>query len=96
MDMTALDDTIATILDRPHLSILATAGSGGQPQTSVIFVTRDGDDIVFSTIKGRRKTANMTANPRVSLLLYSLVDDNYATVAGTVTMEDDPDGHSTR
>ena len=90
--MTSLDDTVGRILDRAHLSVLATVGANGHPQTSVIFVKRDGDDLVFSTIKGRRKTTNMLANPRVNLLLHSLVDNTYVTISGTVTMVDDPDG----
>jgi PPOX class probable F420-dependent enzyme len=90
--MTSLNDTIVRILDGKHLSVLATATPGGRPQTSVIFVTRDGDDIVFSTIKGRRKTTNMVANPQVNLLVHSLEADTYATISGTVTMVDDPDG----
>src|SRR5688572_5838460 len=90
--MTSLNDPVGRILDGKHLSVLATAGASGKPQTSVIFVKRDGDDILFSTIKGRRKTTNMLANPQVNLLLYSLEDETYATVSGTVTMVDDPDG----
>jgi PPOX class probable F420-dependent enzyme len=90
--MTTLDDTIGRILDGKHISILATVGASGQPQTSVIFVKRDGDDILFSTIKGRRKTINMLANPRVNLLLHSLEANTYATISGTVGMVDDADG----
>ena len=62
----------AGILAGPHLSVLSTANPDGSPQASVIFVKRDGDDILFSTIKGRRKTANMQRDPRVSLLVHSL------------------------
>jgi PPOX class probable F420-dependent enzyme len=90
--MTSLNDTVLRILDGKHLSVLATASPSGRPQTSVIFVTRDGDDILFSTIKGRRKTINMVANPQVNLLVQSLEEDTYATISGTVTMVDDPDG----
>ena len=90
--MTTLNDTVARILDGNHISVLATADDSGKPQTSVIFVKRDGDDIMFSTIKGRRKTTNMLSNPRVNLLLHSLDENSYATIAGTVTMIDDPDG----
>lgn len=90
--MTTLNDTVGRILDGAHFSVLATVGPNGQPQTSVIFVKRDGDDILFSTIKGRRKTTNMATNPRVNLLLHSLEENSYATISGTVTMVDDPDG----
>lgn len=84
------------ILSGPHLSVLATVSADGSAQMSVIFVKPDGDDILFSTIKGRRKTANMSRDPRVTLLLHSLAasatDSAYAVVHGTVKLTDDPDG----
>ncbi len=89
--MTTLDDTVTTILAGRHLAVLATTNPDGQPQTSVIFVMRDGDDILFSTIKGRRKTTNMLRDPRVNLLLHGLDANTYATISGPVTLTDDPD-----
>jgi PPOX class probable F420-dependent enzyme len=84
------------ILAGPHLSVLATINPDGSAQMSVIFVKRDGDDILFSTIKGRRKTANMMRDPRVTLLLHGLTasaaSSAYATVRGTVELTDDPNG----
>ncbi len=90
--MTHLNDTVVQILDGRHLSVLATVNADGQPQTSVIFVKRDGDDILFSTIKGRRKTTNMFRDPRVNLLLHSLDANTYTTISGTVELTDDLDG----
>jgi PPOX class probable F420-dependent enzyme len=88
-----LSQAVLSILDGPHLSILATVDADGRPQTSVIFVKRDGDHILFSTIKGRRKTINMERDPRVNLLMHPLPVGGaaYATVSGTVEMVDDPD-----
>lgn len=82
------------ILEGPHLSVLATTNADGSAQMSVIFVKPDGDDILFSTIAGRRKTANMLRDPRVTLLLHSLPTGTlsaYATITGTVELTDDPD-----
>jgi PPOX class probable F420-dependent enzyme len=85
----------AGILTGPHLAVLTTANSDGSPQASVIFVKPDGDDIYFSTIKGRRKTANMQRDPRVSLLVHSLPgavgEITYAVISGAVELTDDPD-----
>jgi PPOX class probable F420-dependent enzyme len=89
-----LTDAVREILAGRHLSVLATTDADGRPQTSVIFVTREGDDILFSTIKGRRKTSNMLRDPRVNLLVHP-VDagaSGYATIAGTVELTEDPDG----
>jgi PPOX class probable F420-dependent enzyme len=83
------------ILAGPHLSVLATTNPDGSAQMSVIFVKSDGDDILFSTIEGRRKTANMVRDPRATLLLHSLPAgalSAYATIHGTVEITDDPDG----
>lgn len=101
LDHPILNRAVRYILDGPHLSVLATTDADGKPQTSVIFVKRDGDDILFSTIKGRRKTINMTRDPRVNLLIHGLPVDrpnyagdgpNYATISGTAELADDPDG----
>jgi PPOX class probable F420-dependent enzyme len=83
------------ILAGPHLSVLATTNADGSAQMSVIFVKPDGDDILFSTIAGRRKAENMARDPRVTLLLHSLsasAAGAYATVHGAVELTDDPDG----
>jgi PPOX class probable F420-dependent enzyme len=83
------------ILEGPHLSVLATTNADGSAQMSVIFVKPDGEDILFSTIEGRRKTTNMRRDPRVTLMLHSLSDATlsaYATIEGTVEVTDDPDG----
>jgi PPOX class probable F420-dependent enzyme len=96
LDNPVLTDAVRQILDGHHLSVVATTDADGQPQTSVIFVKREGDNILFSTIKGRRKTTNMLRDPRVNLLVHSLpVDDalsTYATISGTVELTDDPEG----
>ena len=88
--------TARQILAAPHLSVLATTNADGSAQMSVIFVKPDGDDILFSTIEGRRKTTNMSRDPRVTLLLHSLTDSAagsaYATIHGTVELTDDPGG----
>ena len=84
------------ILAGPHLAVLATTNTDGSVQMSAIFVKPDGDDILFSTIEGRRKTANMRRDPRATLLLHSLAasatDGAYATIHGTVEFTDDPGG----
>jgi PPOX class probable F420-dependent enzyme len=88
--------TANRILAGPHLSVLSTINLDGSPQSSVIFVRPDGDDVLFSTIKNRRKTVNTRRDPRVNLLVHSLpadgVEITYATVSGTVELTDDPEG----
>ena len=91
----AAQQAAARILAGPHLSVLSTTNQDGSPQTSVILVKPDGDDVLFSTIKGRLKTVNMERDPRVSLLVHSLPGEGaeitYAAISGHVEFTDDPD-----
>lgn len=78
------------LLDAPEFATIATMNPNGFPQQSVVWVERDGDDILVSTIKGRRKYLNMERDPRVSVLVYP--KDNpysYVEVRGTVTMTEE-------
>jgi PPOX class probable F420-dependent enzyme len=85
-----LNDATRDLLDGPHTAVLATANTDARPQTSVIFVKRDGDTVVFSTIKGRLKTRNMARDPRASLLVLANAG-RYLETRGTVDITDDPD-----
>jgi PPOX class probable F420-dependent enzyme len=67
--MTILNDSARDVIDGPHIAVLATSNRDGQLQSSVIFIKRDGDTVLFSTINGRLKTRNMTRDPRVSLVV---------------------------
>jgi pyridoxine/pyridoxamine 5'-phosphate oxidase len=45
-----LNDAAKELLAGPHTAPIATTNADGRPQSSVIFVVRDRDTIVFSTI----------------------------------------------
>jgi PPOX class probable F420-dependent enzyme len=86
-----LPDRARALFDAPNHITVATIDPGGRPQTSLVWATTDGDDILFSTIKGRRKYANLTRDPRISALVYDPADPyTYAEVRGTATISDDP------
>ena len=63
--------------------------STGRPQSSIIFVKRDGDEVVFNTIKGRLKTRNMTGDRRVSLSVLDKENGRYVEIRGTVQITED-------
>jgi PPOX class probable F420-dependent enzyme len=90
MDLT-LNDVAREVLEGPHFAVLATSNADGRPQSSVIFVKRDGDTVVFSTIKNRLKTRNMARDPRVSLLVVDKHKGRYVEIRGSVEITDDPD-----
>ena len=70
----ALPEFAVRLLDANTFAVLTTINPDGGPQSSVIWVKREGDEIVFSTILGRRKTLNMQRDPRISLCLYDPAD----------------------
>src|SRR3712207_6913169 len=53
--------------DLRAFAVLSTINADGSPQSSVIWATYEADQVVFSTILGRRKTRNMERDARVSL-----------------------------
>lgn len=74
-------------LDRPVFVSLATVNRDGSPQSTVHWVARDGDDLLLSTVRGRRHANNLERDPRVSVLLIS--PDNpyeYLEVRATATV----------
>lgn len=87
-----LPEPAKALFDGPNHVTVATIDPGGQPQTSLVWAKRDGDDVLFSTIKGRRKYTNLARDPRLSALVYDPADPyTYAEVRGTATITGDPD-----
>jgi PPOX class probable F420-dependent enzyme len=69
-----LDAATRNLLDARTFAILATLGPRGEPHTSVIWVDRDGDALVFSTLAGRQKARNLARDPRLSVTLLDLAN----------------------
>ncbi len=62
-----LNDEIRRLLDGRHFAVLATINPDGGPQTSAMWIGRDGDDVLFSTVAGRRKHRNLERDPRATV-----------------------------
>ena len=78
------------LLEGRNYAVLATINADGSPHTSAMWVGRDGDDVVLSTVEGRRKHRNMVHDPRVSLTVIDSADgENYVELRGRVTMTPD-------
>ena len=85
--VTTLPAELRDLLDARAFAVLSTVNADGSPQSSVIWATYEGDDVIFSTILGRRKTLNMSRDPRVSLCVYDGANPySYVEVRGTVSM----------
>src|SRR5215469_2468756 len=85
-----LSDATIRLVDGRNYAVMATVNADGSPQTSVVWVGRDGDDLLISTLEGRVKHRNMVRDPRVSVTVIDSADpENYAELRGRVSMTPD-------
>ena len=88
----SLSDATLALLNGKNYAVLATINPDGSPQTSVLWVGRDGNDLLFSTVAGRVKHRNMERDPRVSATVLDSADpENYVELRGRVSMTPDVD-----
>ena len=86
--MVASPEEVLPWFDAPEFGVIATIVPSGPPHQAVVWVTRDGNDVLVSTVKGRRKHLNVEADPRCSVIVYP--KDNpysYVEVRGTAEVE---------
>lgn len=89
--MTAeLTPAVKALFDASNFAVVGTINPDGRPQLSVVWVTTDGNDVLFSTTIGRRKHKNLVADPRCSVLVNpSDSPYSYAEVRGSVEMTEE-------
>lgn len=81
------------LLDEPEYAVLATLEPDGQPQLSVVWMARHHDEVLVSTVRGRRKEQNLRRDPQATMLVYPADNpQEYVEVRGEATLEDDPAG----
>ncbi|HEY0638732.1 MAG TPA: PPOX class F420-dependent oxidoreductase [Pseudonocardiaceae bacterium] len=86
----ALSGAARELIGAPAFSVLTTINADGSPQSSVMWMALDGDQLVFSTIRGRLKCRNLERDPRVSVCTYDPADPyRYVEVRGTVTLAEE-------
>lgn len=70
---------------------LTTVTGTGQPQTSVVWFLRDGNDILVYSRPSTAKVRNIGANPKVAFTLQSDEHGNrVTTMEGIATVDPDP------
>ncbi len=81
-----LPEEIKTALDERVYVHVATLNPDGSPQVSVVWITRRGDTVLFSTAEGRIKPRNIAKDPRVALS-FTPPDEPYKNIVmqGKVT-----------
>ena len=75
----AIDEATRALLDGKNFATVATLNPDGGPQTSVVWILREGDTVVFSTTAAKRKALNLTRDPRISLTVFD-VENPYHSV----------------
>ena len=86
----ALNDETRRLLDGRHFAVLATLNPDGGPQTSAMWVGREDDEVLFSTVAGRRKHRNLERDRRLSVTILDADDPyNYVELRGRATIEQD-------
>lgn len=82
-----LPDSAKKLLDGGAFATLATLMPDGSPQTSVMWATYDGGDVLLSTVVGRAKERNLRRDPRISVLIYDAASAySYVEVRGSATL----------
>ncbi|GAA4197243.1 PPOX class F420-dependent oxidoreductase [Microbispora amethystogenes] len=86
--MSKLDENAVALLREPIHAWVTTVRPDGSLHNTVVWVTVDGDDVVFNTAVGRAKERHLRGNPQVSV---SVLDPNdafrFVSVSGTATLE---------
>jgi PPOX class probable F420-dependent enzyme len=85
-----LDDVTRKLLDGRNFATVATVNPDGGPQTSVVWILRDGDTVLFSAIATRRKVLNLARDPRISLAVFDVANPYQSVeIRGVVELAED-------
>lgn len=82
---------VARELDSELVGWLTSVSASGQPQSSVVWFLREGDDLLVYTQAHARKLENIAANPKVAFNLRGDPQgDRIATLEGSATIDRSP------
>ncbi|OHV32938.1 MULTISPECIES: PPOX class F420-dependent oxidoreductase [Pseudofrankia] len=85
-----LPETVRALADAPTYVTLATLRPDGSPRLTVLWIERDGDDLLLSTVRGRAKERDLARDGRVALMFLDQSDPySYVEVRGTAALSED-------
>jgi PPOX class probable F420-dependent enzyme len=88
-----LSDAAGRLLDGKNFATVATVNPDGAPQSSVVWVTREGDALLFSTRRERQKARNLARDSRISVSIFDLDNPYYSVeIRGRAELIEDPEG----
>jgi len=77
-------------IDAQEFATIGTNLPNGYPHLSIVWIAYDGDDLLVSTVQGRRKHLNVAADSRVSVLISPKGNPyQYAEIRGTATVTEE-------
>ena len=71
-----IPNTHGDLLQKPVHGVLTTMMPEGVPQSSIVWVDYDGEDVLINTTLERQKGRNMQANPKVTVLVIDPQDSS--------------------
>ncbi|HVC87040.1 MAG TPA: PPOX class F420-dependent oxidoreductase [Gaiellaceae bacterium] len=87
--MAHMTDQQIALLQGQNFGVVGTVGANGRPQTSVVWVDWDGENVVFNTTNKRAKGRNLRENPRVSISVWDSSDPyHYFEVEGPAELDE--------
>ncbi len=85
-----LNDATLKLIDGRNYAVVGTVNADGSPHTSVVWISRDDGDLIFTTLEGRVKHRNMVRDPRVSISVIDSADpENYIELRGRASITPD-------
>ena len=71
-----IPNTHGDLFQQPVHGVLTTLMPDGTPQSSIVWVDYDGEDVLINTTLERQKGRNMQANPKVTVLVIDPQDSS--------------------
>jgi PPOX class probable F420-dependent enzyme len=88
--MATLTDKQQALLKDPNFAVVATLGEDGSPQTTVVWIDTDGENVVFNTKRGRAKGRHLAHDQRVSVTVLNGSNPySFLEVQGVASLEDE-------
>ncbi|WP_280357580.1 PPOX class F420-dependent oxidoreductase [Nocardia otitidiscaviarum] len=93
MNAATLPESLKNHIDEAKVyATVATIGADGQPHLTVVWLDRDGDELIYSTTVSRQQYKNIVRDPRVTVMINP--PDRpyvYAEVRGVAKAVPDPE-----
>jgi PPOX class probable F420-dependent enzyme len=85
-----LNEPTRRLLDGKNFATVTTLNPDGWPQSSVVWVLRQGDTVLFSTTAARQKARNLARDPRISVSIFEIENPyDSAEIRGTAELIED-------